>query len=264
MDTFSTDAYGKQSDAYANLSGLALLAFDYLITLDEEVTWVWGKKWDISRCVFTLARYVPFSGLVLTVWAALRAAALQPCNATQNGTACNQHNFCRSLIVWLCAIDLSGLVFMRLWAFWGCNRLLLVSMLTAAIVFSATAVYLTYSYNNVFPREDLWPNICNFTDSKSSAIEYGFLAAYEIILLVLILYRWFRHFRATNSRIAYILYRDTTIYLAFMIKLQRIASSGIPRKHCQQGHQCESQFTNHHTQYHLRADLLSPEKSERC
>ncbi|EIW86156.1 hypothetical protein CONPUDRAFT_160981 [Coniophora puteana RWD-64-598 SS2] len=91
MSIFVIDDYGKQSDAYANLAGLAVLAFDYCITLDDEVRWVWGRKWDAGRCIFTLARYFPFPGLSLTIFAAFQAVYFKQCNDTViNGYVSNE------------------------------------------------------------------------------------------------------------------------------------------------------------------------------
>ncbi|KAF8548813.1 hypothetical protein OG21DRAFT_679501 [Imleria badia] len=42
--------------------------YDYVITLEEEARWVWGRSWDATRFIFTVLRYLPFVGMVITVY----------------------------------------------------------------------------------------------------------------------------------------------------------------------------------------------------
>lgn len=211
MSIFVIDDYGKQSDAYANLAGLAVLAFDYCITLDDEVRWVWGRKWDAGRCIFTLARYLPFPGLSLTIFAAFQAVSFKQCNDTViNGYVSNVLH-----IVSILAAE--GLILIRTWAFWGCSRILLISMIALAVVFTAASMTTTNIVDKLVPGVDLWPGICNFTTSRTSSIQYGFLVLYELILLSLIVYRWLHHYHSTGSKLVYVLYRDAVIHVVFMI-----------------------------------------------
>ncbi|KAH7906529.1 hypothetical protein BJ138DRAFT_1162382 [Hygrophoropsis aurantiaca] len=49
-----------QLDVYFQFSGLAILAFDYCITLSNEITWTWERPWNLVRALFLSARYTPF------------------------------------------------------------------------------------------------------------------------------------------------------------------------------------------------------------
>ncbi|KAJ6568805.1 hypothetical protein B0H19DRAFT_1373275 [Mycena capillaripes] len=49
-----------QMGKYANLASVAILFFDYLLTLNLEVTLVWPSRWSISKVLFVLSRYLPF------------------------------------------------------------------------------------------------------------------------------------------------------------------------------------------------------------
>ncbi|EGO00650.1 hypothetical protein SERLA73DRAFT_166928 [Serpula lacrymans var. lacrymans S7.3] len=42
--------------------------FDYCITLQTEVFWVWGKKWDLTRIMFAISRYLTFVCVVLITY----------------------------------------------------------------------------------------------------------------------------------------------------------------------------------------------------
>lgn len=34
----------------------------------RQARWVWGRKWDATRIIFTASRYLPFSGMVMTAY----------------------------------------------------------------------------------------------------------------------------------------------------------------------------------------------------
>ncbi|KIJ11468.1 hypothetical protein PAXINDRAFT_34215, partial [Paxillus involutus ATCC 200175] len=45
--------------------------FDYCLTFSSEVHHVWGRKWDITRIVFTISRYLPFIASAMTCYVIL-------------------------------------------------------------------------------------------------------------------------------------------------------------------------------------------------
>ncbi|EIW86138.1 hypothetical protein CONPUDRAFT_86214 [Coniophora puteana RWD-64-598 SS2] len=212
VDDLTNIAAGKQSDA----------VFDYCITIDKETKLVWGRKWDFGRVTFTLTRYLPFPGIALTVYAALQAVSLKPC--IHNGTASN-------LLHIGTIVAAEGLLVMRTWAFWGCKKVLLIILGITAVVFIVAAMLITSHVNAILPKTvNPWPNACNFTTGAGSAIQYGFLVLYELILLSLVIYRWIRHYRSlyTCSKIVNAVYRDAVIYVSIMIifSLGNIVNTG--------------------------------------
>jgi len=204
-------AAGKQSDAYAQVAGLAVLVFDYCITFDKEAKLVWGRKWDFGRVTFTLTRYLPFPGIALTVYAALQAVLLKPC--PNNGVPSN-------ILHIGTIVAAEGLLLMRTWAFWGCNKILLIVLSVIAVIFIVAAMLITSHVNAILPKTvNPWPGACNFTTGAGSAIQYAFLVMFELILLSLVIYRWIRNYRSefASSRIVNAVYRDAVIYVSIMI-----------------------------------------------
>ncbi|KAH7912346.1 hypothetical protein BJ138DRAFT_1100388 [Hygrophoropsis aurantiaca] len=94
---------------YFNVAAAAVLIFDYCITFEPEVRWTWGRKWGLPRVVFTLSRYTSFAGALMTAYAAANA----------HETKC---------IIFGDAS--SGLLILRTYAFWGCNKKILAVLLT--------------------------------------------------------------------------------------------------------------------------------------
>ncbi|KAJ1306295.1 hypothetical protein OPQ81_010996 [Rhizoctonia solani] len=46
---------------YLAISGIALLVYDWLATLDKEVEYIWCRKWTLARVVYHLNRVLPIS-----------------------------------------------------------------------------------------------------------------------------------------------------------------------------------------------------------
>ncbi|KAF7336354.1 hypothetical protein MVEN_02183900 [Mycena venus] len=53
---------------YSNLASIAILFFDYFLTLNLEVTLVWPRTWSISKVLFVLSRYLPFVEVPLILY----------------------------------------------------------------------------------------------------------------------------------------------------------------------------------------------------
>ncbi|EIW86179.1 hypothetical protein CONPUDRAFT_140856 [Coniophora puteana RWD-64-598 SS2] len=122
-------------------------------------------------------------------------------------------------IISICSAE--GLLLLRTWALWNCSRRFATLMGVLSLAFAGAAMALVYQLEintngvvgNVGPEKNLWPGTCNFTANKTEAIAFGFLVAYEMILLSLISYQWIRHYRSTKSTLAYLLYRDALLYV---------------------------------------------------
>ncbi|KAJ4477748.1 hypothetical protein C8J55DRAFT_515419 [Lentinula edodes] len=61
ISTFISDGY---VDRYANLAGCTLLLYDYLLTLDDEIEFIWRKSWSIGKVLFIISRYY---SLIVTI-----------------------------------------------------------------------------------------------------------------------------------------------------------------------------------------------------
>jgi len=51
----------------AIIAAAALLAFDYCLTFEKEVEWVYGTKWTASRIHFVSLRYLPFVAISMAI-----------------------------------------------------------------------------------------------------------------------------------------------------------------------------------------------------
>ncbi|KAG1805874.1 hypothetical protein EV424DRAFT_1647208 [Suillus variegatus] len=73
---------------YTNVAASAILIYDYFVTLHSEVRWTRGRKWGIIQTTFTISRYAPFAGALMTSYSAIKTWGMQdyaPFNDAVNG-----------------------------------------------------------------------------------------------------------------------------------------------------------------------------------
>ncbi|KAH7907325.1 hypothetical protein BJ138DRAFT_1160442 [Hygrophoropsis aurantiaca] len=192
--------------AKVRLAGMALLVFDYCLTLPSEVHWIWGTKWGSIRIIFALSRYTPFVAVAMTLYSALHF---------QKDGKCMYYSW-TSIIIHVASIAFAeGLLALRIYAFWNCSRKLLLMLVILGVVFIPSAEVLTTLVNNVQPwnTSATSNNSCIFQTGRGNAVQFGFLIIYEIILLCLTLYQRFRHYRQASSPIVIAVYEDGVAYI---------------------------------------------------
>jgi len=173
---------------------------------------VWGTKWESTRIVFTLSRYLPFISSSLTCYNAL------------------VNNRCGHFIIALDAIYTASIIFaegiliLRTYALWGRNKRVLFVLLFLAGAFIAGSEVASLKFKIVLPGDSIssyqfYPSLCSYRSSRNAAFEYGFLVAYEIILQSMSSWRKFRTYRNVRSRTLNTLYWDGIVYMSWVIVL---------------------------------------------
>ncbi|KAJ7159780.1 hypothetical protein C8R46DRAFT_1287448 [Mycena filopes] len=72
-----------QAVKYSDVASIALLAFEYFLTFNLELTLIWPSKWTVSKSLFVLSRYLPFAEVPLTLYYVFARMGTVP----QTGTA---------------------------------------------------------------------------------------------------------------------------------------------------------------------------------
>ncbi|KAG2049917.1 hypothetical protein BDR06DRAFT_940940, partial [Suillus hirtellus] len=186
---------------YANLSSLAILVFDYCITFSEEVRWTWFKPWDVIRIIFTISRYMPFAGVGITAYYALRAS--DQCAATLEGY----------IIDVISIVSAEALLVIRTWAFWQKSKRLLIGLLVYSVLSVAAAIAVDLDPVVFIPGEGPSAAGCYFESTRNSAVVYMFLAMFEFVMLILTVYKRIRDYKDLQSGIVVTLYRDGMFYM---------------------------------------------------
>ncbi|OAX36204.1 hypothetical protein K503DRAFT_320674 [Rhizopogon vinicolor AM-OR11-026] len=94
-------------------AGFTLLVYDYVLTLRDEVTYIWNAPWTVVKVMFFINRY---GNLAAQTFISLEESGL---------LADNSQSFCRkfalitTIFMLLSSESIHILVLMRAWAIWG-------------------------------------------------------------------------------------------------------------------------------------------------
>ncbi|KAN0082569.1 hypothetical protein V8E55_008364 [Tylopilus felleus] len=211
---------GLQTSKYFNIAGMAILIFDYVITLEDEARWEWGRKWGATRLVFTVSRYLPFAGAAMTAYYAARKAALRS-NSDPCGPSSGQSS---SAVHMLGIIAAEVLLIIRTYAYWDSNKSVLYGLLAYGAVLIAGAIGISVVPTQLIPGDSsVWytaesPPGCYLTAGRDGTLLALLLLGFEMVILFLTVYKHFSFYRVDRrdviwTNIAYTLYRDGIFYI---------------------------------------------------
>lgn len=202
-----SDLAKLQTSKYVNLGSLAILVFDYCITFSEEVQWTWFRSWDVTRVMFVISRYLPFAGVGMTAYDALRAS--NQCASTLEGNIIH--------IIGIVAAE--GLLIIRTWAFWQKSKRLLIGLLVYSALTITAAIAADLSPTMLLPGEEPPLNTCYFESTRNGAVVYIFLAIFESVILFLTIYKRVHDYRDFRSGIVATLYYDGILYMLCILTI---------------------------------------------
>ncbi|KAH7908156.1 hypothetical protein BJ138DRAFT_1158377 [Hygrophoropsis aurantiaca] len=85
-------AWRLQTYMYLEFSVLAILVYDYCITLGTEVRCIWDRSWTFVRVLFLVARYVPFILVPMFIYYTFGSSFMNDCPLFGDGTLCQTVN----------------------------------------------------------------------------------------------------------------------------------------------------------------------------
>jgi hypothetical protein len=136
------DSVGFQTAAYTAVASIAALLFDFIITFDSEVRWTWGRGWGMTRIIFIISRYVPFVGLVMTVYYSVGSTHG---GIPDHGTFTAVYDGVR----WLGIAAAEFLLVLRTYAVWGGDK----RFLTVTLIFTTVISVLVLAISQVGASE---------------------------------------------------------------------------------------------------------------
>ncbi|EIW83467.1 hypothetical protein CONPUDRAFT_143354 [Coniophora puteana RWD-64-598 SS2] len=201
---------GKQINAHANIAGMALLIYDYYLTIDQEVNLVWARRWSFGQVIYMLARYLPFPAIALTVARVLETVNNEPCPNLDLSNALHMAS----------VVFAEALLILRTMAFWDRTRQIVLTLSVLAVICLGGAIGITdYVTSKVPDMPTLPTDECPFKFNRGGSIVYAFLMLHELVLLSLISYRWFSYHRYARSKIIVVSYIDAVAYIFAMLSL---------------------------------------------
>ncbi|KAH7902987.1 hypothetical protein BJ138DRAFT_1108059, partial [Hygrophoropsis aurantiaca] len=207
------------------VAGLALLTYEYLITLGAEVHCMWGRKWwNVARLAFTCTRYMTFIGAGMTVYGKahfdriLQIVGLPPLTLNMG-----KRQTLHPAIHIISIVTAEGLLILRTYAFSHQSKPVLIFLIvfgTGCLVASVTTTMFislpslpVSSVGKCVLLNGEPPQDFPFQVSRSSALQYVWLATFEVGLLSLTIFKRFQDYRDSTTPLINVLYRDGVSYM---------------------------------------------------
>ncbi|KAJ7473948.1 hypothetical protein FB451DRAFT_1466370 [Mycena latifolia] len=194
---------------YADIASIALLFFEYSLTLNFEKTLVWPSRLSISKILFLLSRYLPFFEVPLILYYVFAVnASLKHCKII-NGAV---------IITRLVGMAIAeAVLLLRTYALSGKNHQVLIVFGTMSACQPPPPVSPSSSTaQNAVPPLDL-PG-CNLIGGTFILVGVPFIIIVlnEIALMSYTLYLGVKAYRHSRSPLVVTLYRDGVMYFAFL------------------------------------------------
>ncbi|KLO18488.1 hypothetical protein SCHPADRAFT_936161 [Schizopora paradoxa] len=187
-----------------NVAFYALMIYDYVVSLSDEINFIWPGEWRLGKTLYVINRYLVFVDPAVTLMYLFGTNTnVQTCN----GLA--------SAIVWLAVIgsQISQLILsMRTYAIWGKSLTVLSILLTIHVALLVSEAMTIRSFLKTFKYGHSLANIaiaCTPISSKSHVwIAYLFIVVLELTIVILTIYKAYATWHRGISALTITLYRD--------------------------------------------------------
>ncbi|KAG1772586.1 hypothetical protein EV702DRAFT_618503 [Suillus placidus] len=219
MDDYA-DLVGRcQIVAYVEVASAAALLFDFCITFDSEVRWIWGRKWGIMRIAFIISRYLPVGTIAMYLFYGVEStrggipnsgmyiAIIGTMNALGAVAADGQYQLqVKSLST---RNIFSVMLIARTHAFYGREKNILIAMSFFSTVMIAATLIILY----VVASKCGEPTCDAPMGQGFLSIIYALHIMYHLGLMSLTVYKRFKFYRQENTPLVSTVYWDGVIYM---------------------------------------------------
>lgn len=168
---------------YADLAGNSILIHDHMVTLQEEITFIWRRPKALSAVLFLLNRYV---ALLSNICGLIKDFV------PVSDESCSKYALYRQLAIFLQTAIVCNIMVIRTYALYGCSKRLLAWMVIVTI--ALTGIACAGTFGQFSGDIEVVPGLgCNETFSKSIAARIGLayvaLSVFDLIIFVLTVHR---------------------------------------------------------------------------
>ncbi|KIK57992.1 hypothetical protein GYMLUDRAFT_703922 [Collybiopsis luxurians FD-317 M1] len=207
-----TSLINIQIVTYTKLAMLALLSYDYILSLAQEVTHIWNSKWGPVKVLYLYSRYSPFIDTTLAV-----VERLYP---QMSSESCNRLMAFNTLFSGS-GIGLSDVILMvRTYSMYHNSRKILVVLVLSWTTVSIISLVAALKWSGSFSAVTVpgLPGCVLVGESKTGIVDNAFFLAAETVVVILTLWRGFRHFYSfgftleITQKVTMTFYRDGVLY----------------------------------------------------
>jgi hypothetical protein len=203
-------AISLQISSYIYTSMATFWTYSYICSLHEEWTFLLRSRWTKVKCLYTIARYVPFFLFTSHLYMNFTPDE-DPNKCLMLDTVCS----CFSLLSVLCS---ESFFVLRTYALWNNNKIVLAALLAAFLAAGIASVGLFFGLSGSVPfQTSPIPGITGCYQPSASIgffVPYVLLSALELGLISLTLVRALQTWRTANTHIFAVLLKHNIFYYA--------------------------------------------------
>jgi len=199
---------------YSTMACGALLTYDVLCTLDEEVAYVWLSPWSFGKCLYFGNRYLPFVAIFGKIHL-----------ATQHNTI-SQCRFENPFFTWvmLLGVMLSEIILMmRTCAIWNRRRSIVITFWILGLSVSIANIILNYYAIASVEYKEVSSYITGCADKhyRGELVSASFiiLVFTETTIVVLTMIKAVEHLRDSRSNWVSKMYTDGLVFYLYTLAL---------------------------------------------
>jgi len=205
---------GRIIKDYAYVAAIALLIYDYLLTIYAEITLVWYSPWTYTKVLFLLTRYLPMANAYFILYDQLflnTSADLCPKTFIVN--------------IWLLTFGIISaeiILMVRTWAVWNRDRrigLILVINLVGGVISSTVGAGLFMDSVTSLPSPYPGFRGCFFSGTVKYLVQSIMtLVVMDAVVLILMMISAYRSYKCGNSpELSNVIHRDAILFYFFML-----------------------------------------------
>ncbi|KAF9058202.1 hypothetical protein BJ165DRAFT_115737 [Panaeolus papilionaceus] len=118
------------------VSAVVISFYDWILTFDDEVTFIWPSKWSIQKAIFIFNRYLNLLSQILMI---IHFTGLSPVYVQ---STCNHYVLAYGISVFLSLASVHILVLLRAWAIWSRQLWIAIFLGTAYVAYAAVCIAL--------------------------------------------------------------------------------------------------------------------------
>lgn len=196
------------------VASAVILLYDLILTLHLEVSLVWYSRWNYTKVLYLLTRYVPFAANGLILYSHLIPGG---------SVAICANTFQAAGWLYLVGLDLAEVILaIRTWACWGRNKWVGIGLAVWTLLCQVPSVIFMYKFlaslrfGSPIPRTGL--NSCFVTNSNR--LLWGnwavFLSGEGVTLILMGIFAYRTSREGNNTPLVKLMYRDGLIFYIYL------------------------------------------------
>ncbi|KAF9789556.1 hypothetical protein BJ322DRAFT_542728 [Thelephora terrestris] len=202
-------AWQLQIVTYTHLSFLTIMVHDWLILLDQEIEYVWRRKWDIGKVLFIISRYGTFYDLPIRL-----VTHITPYGAVNHSTCSILYKIANWTSI-LCISVSEFILLLRTHALYSGSKWVSIPLSIVYTVGTVTGIIITARYLGTTtlgpPPSPLFIGCYIERDDTIISIDFLILLVFELIVVILTVLKGFRDYKS-GTPLMRVIYRDSVFF----------------------------------------------------